>query len=137
MLLFLGVFFMTTLGGRVWCGWACPQTIFRVIYRDLFETKLLGLRKRITNKQQEPDWSKPENKAKEGVAIVLWSILALIAAADFTWYFVPPEEFFQYIQNPAEHPVLIGFWLGISKRTSASTSAHTAECSRSCTTTIR
>ncbi|WP_456485956.1 cytochrome c oxidase accessory protein CcoG [Hydrogenimonas sp.] len=114
MLLFLGIFFMTTLGGRVWCGWACPQTIFRVIYRDLFETKLLHLRKRITNKQQEPDLSKPENKAKEGIAVLLWSILALIAAADFLWYFVPPEDFFQYIQNPAEHPVLIGFWLGIA-----------------------
>jgi len=105
---------MTTLGGRVWCGWACPQTIFRVIYRDLFETKLLHLRKRITNKQQEPDWSKPENKAKEGVAIVLWSILALIAAADFVWFFVPPEDFFHYIQNPAEHSVLMGFWLGLT-----------------------
>jgi len=114
MLLFLGIFFMTTLGGRVWCGWACPQTIFRVIYRDLFETKLLHLRKRITNKQQEPDWSKPENKAKEGIAIALWSVLALIAAADFVWYFVPPEDFFQYIQNPGEHSVLIGFWLGIT-----------------------
>jgi len=114
MLLFLGIFFMTTLGGRVWCGWACPQTIFRVIYRDLFETKLLHLRKRITNKQQEPDLSKPENKAKEGIAILLWSVLALIAAADFLWYFVPPEDFFQYIQNPSQHPVLIGFWLGVT-----------------------
>ncbi|WP_201352215.1 cytochrome c oxidase accessory protein CcoG [Hydrogenimonas urashimensis] len=114
MLLFLGIFFMTTLGGRVWCGWACPQTIFRVIYRDLFETKLLHLRKRITNKQQEPDFSKAENKAKEGIAIALWTVLALIAAADFLWYFVPPEDFFQYIQNPGEHPVLIGFWLGVT-----------------------
>ncbi len=114
MLLFLGVFFMTTLGGRVWCGWACPQTIFRVIYRDLFETKLLGLRKRVNNKQQEPDWSRPQNKAKEIVAILLWSILALIAAANFTWYFVPPEDFFKYIQSPAEHPVLFWFWLGIA-----------------------
>lgn len=54
IMLFLGIFFMTTLGGRVWCGWACPQTIFRVIYRDLIETKLLGLRKNINNKQKEP-----------------------------------------------------------------------------------
>ena len=31
MLFFLGIFFITTLGGRVWCGWSCPQTIFRAI----------------------------------------------------------------------------------------------------------
>lgn len=53
MLLFLGIFAVTAVGGRAWCGWACPQTIFRVIYRDGIETKLLGLNKRIKNKQKK------------------------------------------------------------------------------------
>ncbi len=65
MILFLGIFGMTVVGGRVFCGWICPQTIFRVIYRDLIETKILGLRKRIKNKQQEPDMSLTENKVKK------------------------------------------------------------------------
>ncbi len=108
MILFIGVFGITVLGGRVFCGWMCPQTIFRVVYRDLIETKLLGLRKRIKNKQQEPDYSKVENKIKRVVALLLWTGLAFVAAADLMWYFVPPEDFFAYIQNPAEHPVLIG-----------------------------
>ena len=114
MLLFLGIFAMTSVGGRVWCGWACPQTIFRVIYRDLFETKLLHLRKRINNKQIEPDMSKPENMVKKAIAIGLWSILAFIAAADFIWYFVPPEDFFKYLQHPAEHPIMMGMLIGIA-----------------------
>ncbi len=113
-ILFFGIFFITTLGGRVWCGWSCPQTIFRVIYRDLIETKLLHLRKRISNKQIEPDMSKPENKVKKLIAILIWSVLAFIAAADFIWYFVPPEDFMQYIQDPANHPVLMGFWIGLA-----------------------
>lgn len=113
MLLFLGIFAATSLGGRAWCGWACPQTIFRVIYRDLIESKLLGLR-RIKNKQKEPDLSKPENKAKKVIAILIWFCLALIAAADFMWYFVPPEDFFAYLQNPTEHLFLIGFVLAIA-----------------------
>jgi cytochrome c oxidase accessory protein FixG len=114
MLLFLGIFAMTALGGRVWCGWACPQTVFRVIYRDLIETKLLHLYKRIENKQQEVDLSKPENMSKKAIAILLWSILSFIAAADFLWYFVPPEDFFKYIQNPSEHGVLMGFLIGVA-----------------------
>jgi cytochrome c oxidase accessory protein FixG len=114
MLLFLGIFAITAVGGRVWCGWACPQTIFRVIYRDLIETKILKLRKRIKNKQQEPDMSKPINQLKKVVAILIWSVLALIAAADFMWYFVPPEEFMQHIQHPADHVVLIGFVVGVA-----------------------
>ncbi|SFV58101.1 FERREDOXIN DOMAIN INTEGRAL MEMBRANE [hydrothermal vent metagenome] len=112
MLLFLGIFAVTAVGGRAWCGWACPQTIFRVIYRDGIETKLLGLRKRIKNKQKDPDMSKSENQIKKVVAILIWSLLALIASADFLWYFVPPEDFFKYIQNPSEHMMLIGILLG-------------------------
>ncbi len=103
MLLFLFVFFITVLGGRVWCGWACPQTIFRVIYRDLIQGALLGMRKR-RNKQKEPEGQ----FVKRAVALVLWSILAFIAASNFTWYFVPPEDYLAYMQNPADHPILVG-----------------------------
>jgi cytochrome c oxidase accessory protein FixG len=108
MLLFIGIFAVTAVGGRAWCGWACPQTIFRVIYRDGIETKLLGLRKRIKNKQQEPDMSKLENQVKSVIAILLWSVIAFVAAADFLWFFVPPEDFFRYMSNPTEHMVLTG-----------------------------
>ena len=113
MLLFLGIFAATSLGGRAWCGWACPQTIFRVIYRDLIETKLLGLR-RIKNKQKNPDFSKPKNAAKRVVAILIWTFLSLLAASNFMWFFIPPEDFFSYIQNPTEHMVLITFVLSIA-----------------------
>ncbi len=107
MILFIGIFGLTVLGGRVFCGWACPQTIFRVIYRDLIETKLLGLRKRIKNKQQEPDMSKPGNVVKKVVAVLIWTGLSILAAADFMWYFVPPEDFFAYMQNPGEHMIIV------------------------------
>jgi len=114
MFMFLGIFGMTVVGGRVFCGWICPQTVFRVIYRDLIETKILGLRKRIKNKQQEPDMSKTENKVKKVIAILIWTVLALIAAADFLWFFVPPEDFFAYLANPTEHWTLFGAVIGIA-----------------------
>ena len=113
MLLFLGIFAVTSLGGRAWCGWACPQTIFRVVYRDFIEGKLLGLR-RIKNKQKEPNWSKPQNASKKVIAIIIWACLSLIAASNFMWYFVPPEDFFAYLQNPTEHMFLIGIVLSIA-----------------------
>jgi cytochrome c oxidase accessory protein FixG len=112
MLLFITIFGMTVLGGRVFCGWVCPQTIFRVVYRDWIETKLLGLRKRIKNKQKDPDMSKPENKVKKVIAIILWTVLSFIAASNLMWFFVPPEDFFAYLQNPSEHMTLFGFVLG-------------------------
>lgn len=114
MFMFLGIFGMTVVGGRVFCGWVCPQTVFRVIYRDLIETKILGLRKRIKNKQQEPDMSKAENKVKKVVAVLLWTALSIVAAADFMWFFVPPEDFFTYLANPTDHWTLFGSVLGIA-----------------------
>lgn len=107
MILFLGIFGMTVVGGRVFCGWICPQTIFRVIYRDIIETKLLKLRKRIKNKQQEPDMTLSENKIKKAVAVTIWTILSFVASANLIWYFVPPEDFFAYLADPFEHIILV------------------------------
>ncbi len=109
--LFWEFFALTASCGSCWFGWACPQTIFRVIYRDFIETKLLKLRRSVKNKQKEPDYKK--NRAKQIIAILIWSVLAFIAAADFMWYFVPPETFFEYLQNPSEHPVMVGFVVGL------------------------
>jgi cytochrome c oxidase accessory protein FixG len=105
---------MTVLGGRVFCGWVCPQTVFRVIYRDLIETKILGLRSRIKNKQKEPDMTKVENKIKKVIAVLIWAVLAVLAGADFLWFFVPPEDFFAYLSNPADHMILFGSVIGIA-----------------------
>lgn len=113
MLLFLGIFAVTAIGGRAWCGWSCPQTIFRVIYRDLIESTLLKLR-RIKNKQKDPDLSKTENKIKKAVGVAIWSVLSLIAASNFMWFFVPPQDFFAYLQNPTEHMLMIGIVLCIA-----------------------
>ncbi|WP_169763588.1 cytochrome c oxidase accessory protein CcoG [Campylobacter mucosalis] len=110
--LFLFIFFLTTLGGRIWCGWSCPQTIFRVIYRDLIQTKILKNYKNIKDKQ------KPAiSSTKTAIGVAIWTVLAFVAACNFMWYFVPPEDFFYYFKNPAEHKLLIGivtfitFWL--------------------------
>ncbi|WP_107709368.1 cytochrome c oxidase accessory protein CcoG [Campylobacter concisus] len=110
IVLFLSIFFLTTLAGRVWCGWSCPQTIFRTIFRDLLQTKILEIRKNIQNKQNEPKGQ----ILKRALAVGIWCILALIISANFLWYFVPPLDFFAYLKEPSEHGVLLAFWLVIA-----------------------
>ncbi|ALV23751.1 cytochrome c oxidase accessory protein [Campylobacter iguaniorum] len=110
IIMFLSIFFLTTLGGRVWCGWACPQTVFRVLYRDLIQTKLLGIRKNLRDRQKKFDG----NYVKKAIGVILWACLALIAASNFLWYFVPPEDFFTYLSNPSEHKLLVGILIGIT-----------------------
>ena len=110
IILFLTIFFLTTLGGRIWCGWACPQTIFRVVYRDLIETTLLGIHKSIKNKQKEDE----KGGFKKIIALLIWTFLAFLAASNFLWYFIPPEDFFNYLKEPMEHTVMLGFLIGLT-----------------------
>lgn len=112
ILLFVGIFFATTLLGRVWCGWACPQTIFRVIYRDLIEGVFLKLNK-ISNKQKPQDLKPFSHKLKKLIGLALITLITFSASAVFLFYFVPPSDFFTYLSSPAEHPILLGFWLCI------------------------
>lgn len=108
--LFLSIFFLTTLAGRIWCGWSCPQTIFRTLFRDLLQTKILKIRKNIQNKQNEPQGQ----ILKRALAVGIWYVLALIIAANFMWFFVPPFDFLAYISEPSEHKILLAFWLSIA-----------------------
>ncbi len=112
ILLFVGIFFVTTLLGRFWCGWACPQTIFRVIFRDLIEGKLFGLNK-VANKQKKQDLSSLSSKLKKFFSLCIIVLLCFSASAVLLFYFVPPQDFFNYLANPKDHPVLFGFWFGI------------------------
>ncbi|MCP4971097.1 MAG: cytochrome c oxidase accessory protein CcoG, partial [Arcobacter sp.] len=66
------------------------------------------------NKSKEPDWSIPKNSIKRIIAILIWSILSVLAASNFMWYFIPPEDFFEYMKNPKEHMFLIGIVLSIA-----------------------
>lgn len=112
--MFIGIFALTVLGGRVFCGWGCPQTVFRVVFRDLIETKILRLRKRIDNKQEELDCTVNKIRFKRFIALMMWFALAFLASADLMWFFVPPEEFFDYLVHWDQHPIFIGFHVAIA-----------------------
>ena len=61
---------------------------------------------RSANKQHDNDSGQ---LFKKSIGVLIWSILSLLAASNIMWYFVPPEDFFHYLTNPVEHPVLICF----------------------------
>ena len=114
IILFTGIFFITSVLGRIWCGWGCPHTMFRVIFRDLIETKILKIRKSISNKQRDIDFSTSLNSFKKIIAILIWFILSLVITSNFIWYFVPPNDFFSYLEDYSNHKILMIFIFGIS-----------------------
>ena len=106
---FIFIFFVTTLGGRIWCGWGCPQTIFRTIYRDLIQTKLLKIRKTLNDKQKPA-----QTGVKFVIGLILFACVSLVAASNFLWFFVPPEDFFAYISDPLNHTGVVTFVFAVA-----------------------
>jgi len=85
--LVLLLFFLvaTLVLGRVWCGWACPQTVLT----DLVEWTARRLGLRLVRGQIQ-------GRLDKRLALHLFmAALSLLVAANLTWYFIPPHEFFQ------------------------------------------
>lgn len=104
MTFFLMILFVTTLAGRVWCAWACPQTIFRFIYRDLLQTSIFKIHKSIKNKQKPA----PGHFLSKLISTIIFYLLTLIFISNILWYFIPPEQFFAYLKDFGNHTFLFG-----------------------------
>ncbi|MBL4608793.1 MAG: cytochrome c oxidase accessory protein CcoG, partial [Pseudomonadales bacterium] len=85
-----GLFLITTYAGRVWCGYACPQTVWTKIFIWI-ETYVEGSRNqriKLTNSK----WSL--NKAQKRILKhTLWLLVSLATALGFLVYFTPVQVF--------------------------------------------
>ncbi|MFA6236362.1 MAG: cytochrome c oxidase accessory protein CcoG [Bacteriovorax sp.] len=95
--------FMTSIFGRVWCGWACPQTVFIQSIFMKIETLVEG-RARARRELAEAPWS--FNKfARRSIKWILFTIISLHITHTFLGYFVGPRELVQMsMHSPGENP---------------------------------
>lgn len=104
LLLLLGtaILFVTTWLGRVWCGWACPQTVFlEGVYRRI-ERFIEGPREKRIRLDKAP-WgaSKAAKKvAKHAAFLVVSLVLANVALAFFVSL---PTTFEMVRHSPTEN----------------------------------
>ncbi len=85
----LALFFFTALAGRLWCGYACPQTVYTEIYQWL-ELKTEGDRHARMRLDTLPwTFDKVRRKAAKHA---LWLAVALAAGFTFVGYFIPIRE---------------------------------------------
>jgi cytochrome c oxidase accessory protein FixG len=98
-----GLLYVTTLLGRVWCGWACPQTVFiEALYRPI-ERLVNGPRNLALKRQQGPMTG---DRALRLVATHFGYLLAsLLVAHVFLAYFVSlPGVWSMMRREPSAHP---------------------------------
>lgn len=101
------LFFVTSLLGRIWCGWACPYTVFlEHVFRKI-ERIVEGdgpARKRLDAAPPSP-----EKTVKRIIKHSLYIICSTLIAHIFVSYFISLENLYLYMQgNPSEHAISFG-----------------------------
>ena len=85
----LSLFLFTAVAGRLWCGYACPQTVYTEIFLWI-ERKIEGDRlARIRLDAADMSFEKFRRKAAKHAA---WGLLALWTGFTFVGYFTPIQD---------------------------------------------
>ncbi len=83
------LFFFTALAGRLWCGYACPQTVWTKFYMWI-EWLTEGDRIQRMRLDRGP-WTR-EKVLRKAAKHALWFGLALVVGVTFVGYFVPIRD---------------------------------------------
>lgn len=97
--LLLGIFLLTALFGRVWCGWACPQTVYMEFLFRPVERFFDGTAGRGGNKKNVAPW-------RIVAKYIVYFVLCVYLANTFLAYFIGVDRLSQWVtQSPFEHPI--------------------------------
>lgn len=108
-----GIFLITALFGRAWCGWACPQTVYlEFLFRPIgrwFDGGYTGSR----NLDKKGAWFTPRRIGK----YITFFLLSLFVAHTFLAYFIGTDHLYDWVtHSPAEHPttfLLVAIMTGV------------------------
>jgi polyferredoxin len=96
---FVGIFLLTAIFGRVWCGWACPQTVYlEFVYRPL-ERLFLG-----------KGYANPKAEVAPWRRVAMYAAFIVVSAHlanTFLAWFVGADRLTSWIftSTPFQHPV--------------------------------
>lgn len=103
-----GLFFVTALIGRVWCGWACPQTVFLEHVFRRVERWIDGdamARRRL----DEAPWT-PSKISRRIFKHLVFILFSTVIAHVFLSYFVSiPQMWSWMLGSPLDHVFAFGF----------------------------
>jgi cytochrome c oxidase accessory protein FixG len=85
----LTLFFFTALAGRLWCGYACPQTVWTEVFLWI-ERKVEGDRRKQMKLDKSP-WS-GRKLAVKTTKHAVWILFSLWTGFTFVGYFTPVLE---------------------------------------------
>ncbi len=97
----IGIFLLTALFGRVWCGWGCPQTVWMEFVFRPIERLIEGGYAWSTQMDKRGDRFNLRRLLKYGV----YAGVAAVLGNTFLAYFVGTDKLRHWMaQSPFEHP---------------------------------
>ena len=83
------LFFFTAVAGRLWCGYACPQTVWTEVFMWV-EQKIEGSRSKQMKLDKMP-WNADKFRIK-ALKHFIWAIIGIWTGFTFVGYFSPIRE---------------------------------------------
>ena len=103
----LALFLFTAIAGRVWCGYACPQTVYTEIFLWI-ERRIEG--DRLARMKLDAAPPSARKIGLKGAKHAAWGLLALWTGFTFVGYFTPIQDLLIATQSFAFGP-WEGFWI--------------------------
>jgi cytochrome c oxidase accessory protein FixG len=109
ILLFLAfsLFFFTSLFGRLWCGYACPQTVFLEEWIRPIERWIEGPRGRWMHRDQGPITL--ERGARKAAKWAVFALASFLVSMAFMGYFAGARELWTGRAGPVEYSLVAIF----------------------------
>jgi cytochrome c oxidase accessory protein FixG len=99
----LTIVLFTAVFGRIWCGWACPQTVFlEMLFRKL--DYLIEGDFQAQKQLAIAPW-KAEKILKKGGKMLIFYILSFVIANTFLAYIIGSEELWKIIREPVQNHI--------------------------------
>jgi len=103
----VGLFFVTSLFGRVWCGYACPQTVWTDLF--IWVERIVQGDRNARKKLDESRWTF-EKIRKKGLTHIIWLIIGLCTGGAWVLYFNDAPTLLDQIMH-FDVPWSVGGWI--------------------------
>lgn len=103
----VGLFFVTSLFGRVWCGYACPQTVWTDLF--VWVERIIQGDRNARKKLDESRWTL-EKIRKKGLTHLIWLLIGLCTGGAWVFYFNDAPTLLDQIIH-FDVPWSVGGWI--------------------------
>ena len=103
----IGLFFVTSLFGRVWCGYACPQTVWTDLF--VWVERIVQGDRNARKKLDESPWTF-EKIRKKTLTHIIWLVIGLCTGGAWVFYFNDAPTLVDQIAH-FDVPWSVGGWI--------------------------